>query len=294
MSALKRIVYVVFLLLWTTTSQGQISVGKFITDSIQVGKPIFFSLSIKHRPDLEILFPDTNAIFFKPFECKSLQFFPTRTDPQGSLDSAVYELVSFEVEPIQYLSLPVYVYASQDCTAVMSNRDSIFLNQKSQFISQLQVVKDFVPLQTQTNYPLVGFIILGFFVLIVLIAWLFGKNIRRQWERYLLWRNYREFKNDFEDFIKNKKNDAIVNTEKALNLWKMYMGRLEKKPLYTFTTRELSEYFKNQDLADALRTIDGIVYGGLDSPKRFDSLMILRYLAREIYRKKIADIKKQL
>ena len=56
------------------------------------------------------------------------EYFNTVTDQNGSLDSVVYTLISFEVTPVQELSLPVYVRAKRDCTRVFAPMDYVVLN----------------------------------------------------------------------------------------------------------------------------------------------------------------------
>ncbi|WP_353722648.1 hypothetical protein [Dyadobacter sp. 676] len=83
--------------------------GAFHTDSVEVGKPVYFSLSVRHRPDMEIFFPDS-TFDFSPFELVSKRSFVSSTDARGTLDSAVYHLISFDVSKVQKLGLPVFVF----------------------------------------------------------------------------------------------------------------------------------------------------------------------------------------
>ena len=100
--------------------------GVFQTDSVEVGKPVYFSLSVRHSPESEIFFPDS-TYDFSPFELVSQRTFVSNTDARGTLDSAVYHLISFDVSKVQKLRLPVFVFQKKDCTAVFTTYESFLL-----------------------------------------------------------------------------------------------------------------------------------------------------------------------
>jgi hypothetical protein len=64
----------------------------FNSDSLQIGKPLFFSLTYTHTSKTDLLFPDS-TYNFKPFELIDINYFPTKTLNGKSLDSVVYELL---------------------------------------------------------------------------------------------------------------------------------------------------------------------------------------------------------
>jgi hypothetical protein len=58
-----------------------------------------------------------------------------------------------------------------------------------------------------------------------------------------------------------REKSNIKDAEKAIIIWKNYLERLEKKPFATYTTREIMDNMPDDELADALKNMDGIVYG---------------------------------
>ena len=100
--------------------------GVFLTDSIEIGKPVLFSLRFVHPAQREVFFPDS-TFNFGTFQVVSQQNFPSKTNTIGTLDSTIYELISFDVASIQILSVPVYLYDGKDSTALLTKPDSIFL-----------------------------------------------------------------------------------------------------------------------------------------------------------------------
>ncbi|MCF2489516.1 hypothetical protein [Dyadobacter sp. CY347] len=264
--------------------------GLFLTDSIEVGKPVYFSLSVRHNPNTEIFFPDT-LYDFSPFEIISKLAFSSSTDERGSLDSAVYQLISFDVERAQTLSLPVYVFHKKDCTAVFTRPDSVFLI-KSNVVEQVKTAKlkpetSLLPLSSQFNFS----ILLGSIALIIGIVgsiyWVFGQDIYKQWQLIKLQRRHLEYVRSFNRLMRNaREKNNIKDAEKAIIVWKNYLERLENKPFATYTTREIVDNMPDEALAEALKNMDSIIYGQVISKNMAESLEVLKSGATRIYRNK--------
>ncbi len=259
--------------------------GRFLTDSIRIGKPFQFALSYKHRPETEVVFPDTNYNF-APFEILKHDYFDTQTDKSGSLDSAVYTLVSFDLSTIQKLSLPVWVITDQDCTANYSYSRSVVMKQLIQKKDTLQFKEDTVVkvLDQQINYPFIFLILISFSLISVLVYWFFGQRLQRQWQLYQLFSRKRDFSKNFSRLkLKINTKTGVENVEKAVVLWKKYLHRLENKPFETFTSKEIADSLSSEKLAVTLREIDAVVYGGLSSATIIDLLSELESVAQERY-----------
>jgi hypothetical protein len=261
--------------------------GYLLTDSIEVGRPFRFALSIRHRSETEVFFPDSNYNF-APFELLKHEYFDTETDQRGSLDSAVYTLVSFELAPVQPIRLPVWLIIGRDCTAVFSQPDSVALRTvlgKKSAATALQTDVSIVALPRQVNYPLVLLALVSVVLLGLGVYLLFGDAMKRQWRLYQLFRRNQEFNRTFTRLMRNVVGkDGLTNVEQAVILWKSYMQRLEKKPFLTFTSREIAENLPDQQLSEALQAIDGVIYGGVSSAKTTDSLEVLVQIASDAYR----------
>lgn len=264
--------------------------GKFLSDSVKVGLPVKYALSYRHKSTADIFFPDS-SYNFAPFELVNREYFPTVTDENGSLDSVVYTLISFEVAPRQELSLPVYVRdVKKDCTRVFAPLDFVILEsiiKTDSQIDSMSLKKDthLIPIKQQINFPLMFLIVLGMGVLVALTFWIFGKPIRRQIRLFNFKRRYDDFQKLFQRLSRGT-DDAqkrLENIEKAVVLWKKYIERIENKPFTTFTTKEILDNLKDNRLSDALREIDATVYGGVYSNKTIASLQILQELAEGLY-----------
>ena len=270
--------------------------GKFLSDSVKVGLPVKYALSYRHKATSDIFFPDS-SYNFTPFELVKREYFNTITDKNGSLDSVVYTLISFEVTPLQQLSLPVYIRAKQDCTRVFAPMDYVALNSIINpriNIDTLSLKKDtrLIPIARQVNFPLILLIIVGLFLMVGMVFWFFGKPIRRQIRLFNFKRRYDDFKKLFQRLSRGT-DDAkkrLENIEKAVVLWKKYIERIENKPFTTFTTKEILDNLKDNRLSDALREIDATVYGGVYSSKTIASLQILQELAEGLYRERRIEL----
>ncbi|MEY4541203.1 MAG: hypothetical protein RLZZ306_2960 [Bacteroidota bacterium] len=270
--------------------------GKFLSDSVKVGLPVQYALSYRHKATADVFFPDS-TYNFSPFELVKREYFNTVTDQNGSLDSVVYTLISFEVTPIQELSLPVYVRAKQDCTRVFAPMSYVILNSiiKSNVnIDSLSLKKDtrLIPIAQQVNFPLIFLIIIGLLLVIGMIFWFFGKPIRRQVRLFNFKRRYDDFRKLFQRLSRGTEDakKRLENIEKAVVLWKKYIERIENKPFTTFTTKEILDNLKDNRLSDALREIDATVYGGVYSNKTIASLQVLQELAEGLYRERRVEL----
>jgi hypothetical protein len=83
-----------------------------------------------------------------------------------------------------------------------------------------------------------------------------------------------------------RERSNIKDAEKAIIVWKNYLERLEKKPFATYTTREIMDNMPDDDLADALKNMDGIVYGQEKSKNMDVYLEVLKTGATRLYRAK--------
>ena len=271
--------------------------GKFLEVSMKVGLPVKYALSYRHDPNKDVFFPDS-TYNFTPFELVNRQYFPTVTTENGSLDSVIYTLISFDVSPKQALSLPVYVRAKRDCTRVFSPMDYVILKsiiQPNANIDTMFLKKDtrMILIAQQINFPLIFLILIGLGLITGMIFWFFGKPIKRQIRLFNFSRRYDDFQKLFQRLSRGT-DDAkkrLENIERAIVLWKKYLERLENKPFTTFTTKEILDNLKDNRLADALREIDATVYGGVYSKKTIASLQILQELAEGIYREHRKEMK---
>lgn len=265
-------------------------VGKFQTDSIELGRPIDYTLSFHHNPAAEVFFPDTTYNFY-PFEIIRRNIFQTSTTNGVSVDSVVYTLVTFDITKTQKLSLPVYLLTKRDCTAVFSQPDSVFLKEMIKTgVDSLQVKPqtNLMALSQQVNYPQIFTYLLGILGLVLLIYALFGRYIRKQYKLFLFSRRHKDFQANYKKLSRATLDDVTIG--KALVLWKTHLEWLEKRPYTSYTTKEIILRLPSERLEEALKEVDSAIYGGILSTQMPFAMNVLLEKATELYKKRREEL----
>lgn len=264
--------------------------GSFLTDSIRIGIPVQYVLTARHHPATEVVFPDSGWAGLGQFEWVRKEFYNTRTQGRVSTDSVVYTLVSFELDSVQRLGLPVFVVRGPDSLAVYAAVDSVAFSPVVRQMpdnNSLRVNTSYQPVPLAfdwTYYGLLGGVgaVLGALVWVV-----FGKGILRRIRLYRIRLQHRVFTGGFERLRRKLRQENSVSTvADAVVLWKNYMEDLEEKPFSTFTSKEILEMIPDPLLADALREIDRVVYGQLISEDSGKALDVLEGISAGGYRRK--------
>lgn len=275
-------------------------VGKFLTDSIEIGRPFGFSLTYRHPPTAEVLFPDTVRAF-SPFRVLSVKPFTTKTTGNGaqavSLDSAVYTLVSFQTDSVQTLRVPIQILLPADCVQVFSNTDTVVL--RSQLghmpLAQMPLRTDTgpVPLAQELNYGRLAMVAAVVGAALWLITALFGRFFQRQISLFRLSRRHVRFLETYDRLVGNLHADTAADTvNQAVVRWKSYVERLENRPYASLTTSEIADHIGDERVVEALRYADRMAYGGVFSEQATYTLQVLREMAERVYQRRRAVISK--
>ena len=241
--------------------------GYFLKDSVKIGETVPFIFSYSDRKNRPVIFPDS-LYNFAPFELVDKAYFDTKSDSIVSIDSAVYYLSTFEIDTVQYLTLPVFVMLGEDSLSVYSNQDSIILNQVVlQMPDSINLEENafYRPVGLQFNYPywIVALVTLGVLVLIVLFV--YGKAIRKKIQLYRLKKKLETFNLSFDEEIAELNNNPTKERiEHVLIFWKTYMERLEKIPYRKLTTKEIVTLQQNSSLEETLKSIDRNIYSPIE------------------------------
>ncbi len=290
LKSVNNILLIISCLLVTENSQAQKPVGKFQTDSIEIGRPIDYALSYHHSPSAEVFFPDTTYNFY-PFAIIRRNIFPTSTTNGVSVDSVVYTLVTFDITKNQKLGLPIYLLSKRDCTAVYSLADSVFLKEmiKTSVDSlQLKIDTKLLPLSQQVNYPKILTYLLGILGVVLIIYAFFGRFIRKQYRLFLFGRRHKDFQANYKKFTRSTLDDVTIG--KALVLWKKHLEWLEKRPYTSYTTKEIISGLPSERLEEALREVDSAIYGGILSTQMPASMEVLLEKATELYKNRREEL----
>lgn len=240
--------------------------GGFVEDSLQIGENIHFWLSAQYPENLEILLPDTNYQF-SPFEYFGKSYFNSQLEVSNIRDSAVYILQSYEIDLVQYLSMPAFLISSKgDTTIIESNIDSIYFFELAPQVSDTTQLKSNLALQDvskEVNLPVIGIILIVIGCIAAIVFLVFGKKIRRRFQLKKLQKEYIKFSERLTENIRHLKSAPSQKlAEQTLTEWKIFLERLEKKPISKLTTKEIMALEYTSELNSTLRNIDRCVYGG--------------------------------
>jgi hypothetical protein len=271
--------------------------GGFFLDSLRVGDEAGFYLSAKYPSNLNLVFPDS-SFNYGPFEFVSKQYFPTRTTSGQSYDSVIYYLTTFEIDPLQMLSLPVFQLNEEDSTAYQTDIDTVALIELARNIPDT-VTAQTLPLRENTihenvpkhfNYPVLMISLAVLLVVIVIVWVVFGKTIRKHFKVKRMLKAHQRFLEVYEQQIEAiKAAFSSAQTENALSHWKKYMEQLESRPYTKLTTRETVRIENNEALGKNLHSIDGAIYG--HNTRVVESLESLKQFADQRFGKKVEEVR---
>jgi len=271
--------------------------GKFLSDSLKIGSPVYYALSARYSKDATVLFPDS-AFSFSPFERIKQTYVPTRSGPGESLDSVTYELVSFEIDSIQRLALPVFLVHGQDCTAWFATPDSVFLQSVVTAIPDsvsaarlpLKINTAYQLVSTLFNYPVALGLAGGLLVAGVVVWIIFGKKIRHYVRRRNLLRRHRQFLLQFEQHLgRLEQGFSPAQAEACLLVWKQYMEHLLRLPVTKLTSKELMQRLPDSTLRPTLSAIDQMIYARSSAWAR-EPFLNLKAEGEKIFQKKAGEL----
>ncbi len=269
--------------------------GYFLKESLAVGEPVRYVLSLRYPMDWQVLFPDS-LYDYSPFELIQKHYFTTHSGQGFSTDSVVYDLRTFEMSERLSLRLPVFVLLKGDSIPLFPRASQMYLKRsiaEEESIEGLELKVDtaLVPIPLAQNY-LLRLSLVALVLGLLALAWLlFGKRIRRQLRLLELRRKYRNFEEAFDKkiyVIQQKKQ--VKDIEQALFMWKMYLEEIDKKPYSSFTSKEIIREGASTYLEESLLSIDKAIYGQIIEADLGRHLVYLRRLARRKFVNKRQEI----
>ena len=273
-------------LVGNVSSAPKLPIGIFYEDSLKIGESITYSLSFRYSPDQEVVFPDSTYNYF-PFELISKKFFPTTTANGLSEDSAIYKLRTFEINKLLSFSLPVFIidHGTGDTTKYFASIDTVYQKQYVDDVPKQLKLKsktDFQYVSTRFNYPHFLSITLALAIIGLSIFLIFKKRILKAYNLYTLRKSHVSFIKNFETYEGDfDKENKIFSLENAVSLWKIYLARLENKPIISYTTTEIIALFNNESLKEGLQVIDSAIYGGVLNKETEKALDILKRFSHQ-------------
>ncbi len=271
--------------------------ARFEGDSVRIGLPIRYTVVAQYPSHYQVLFPDS-TFSFAPFEFQSKKFVPTKTQNNNSYDSVVYTLVSFEIDSLQTLRVPVFQVQKRDSLVYLTEPDTLFFSALVGPLPDSLAINQ-LPLKTNTaynkvswilNYPVL-LIVGGVLLLTAIVVWvLFGKRIRKHFVLKRLHAKHTSFLSAFDQSVQ-KLNQAFQPdvAERSITIWKKYMEDISSKPYTKFTSKEIRELEKGE-LTQALQAVDRMIYARLQ-PENFSAFEQLKEFTINRFNQKLQEVK---
>lgn len=237
--------------------------GYFLQDSAMLGERVGYVLKAAYPSRLNVLFPDS-AYQYGSMEFLDKQIFTSYTQDSTTLDSAVYYLSNFSLEPIKQYRLPVLEVLRYDSISHFPEEASLHLKLTIEEMPEELEFKEtnrYQPIDKDFNYI---YLIIGLVVLLVLAVVLFlvfGKRVSKSWKIYQEKRKQKRF---ITQWNKTKKGfiaqPTLEHADELLGLWKARMEDLTGKPFKEWTATEIAEHLEMPEVLADFRKIELIIY----------------------------------
>jgi hypothetical protein len=277
---------------WISSSFAQeVSVeGYFLKDSAMLGERVGYVLKATYPSSLDILFPDS-AYNFGSMEYLSKQTFTSYTQDSLTLDSAVYYLSNFSLEPVKSYRLPVFEVLRYDSISHLPQEASLHL------ILTIAELPDVLTFQENNayqkvkqgfNYPLLVLILVAVIILLIGAYFLFGQKIRDAWNIYLEKKKRKKFLLQWQ-LAKERlvRQPDLSSADELLGLWKSYMESLTGQPYREWTTTEIADHLTQPAIVKDIRDIEVIIYADRVSENLDHACQNLTSISENIFEEKI-------
>ncbi|GAA0878333.1 hypothetical protein GCM10009119_13010 [Algoriphagus jejuensis] len=267
--------------------------GYFTQDSARLGERVGFVLKARYPETTQLVFPDS-SYDFSPLILLEKKTFISKTESGVTLDSAIYFISNFSLEPSVYLSLPVYELSRYDSITFFSNEAELKLKLVLDSIPEQPVFKDnnvYQPIEKNFNWLLAALIAGGVVVLLGGLALLFAKRIKglfRKNREKLRWIQFERKYKKLAGLL--AQNPALELADEVIGLWKGYMESVTGLPFQEWTSSEIADSLDDKDIFKALRAIDMIIYAGKEA-KTEEITNYLLEVARTKYQEKLTQIR---
>ncbi len=291
--------FIVLLLLLPFLSLAQfaeIDVKAYINkDSIVLGEPFMYTISITYPPKYEIALPDSQDIP-KPLEWIGKTYYNTVCKDSLCKDSIQYFLRTFNTDSILIPNIPVYIFSG-------NRHDTLFIHPalKEVIIKKLGQAKGeftwqedagYKELAPSINYWYYGAVALVVLVVSIILLLLVGPIVLRRIKLFNMGLNHQRYVKDFDEQIQEfTQHKRATDLEKCITIWKSYLTRLESKPYTTLTTTELKDMQDMEDVITPLRNLDRFLYGGLRQNETIESLNALKRFSNKRFLRKKKEVR---
>ena len=267
--------------------------GYFLQDSAMLGERVEYILKATYPSSLNVLFPDS-TYHFDDMEFLGKETFISHTQDSVTLDSAVYYLSNFSLDPVKSFSLPAFEVLRYDSISHFAEETPLMLKLTIDEMPEELVFKEtnrYQPIPRGFNYP---YLLIGLSALLVIglaSFILFGKNVKRRWAIFNEKRRQKKFLSQWHQakaaFISNPSMEAA---DSLLGLWKGRMENLTDKPFKEWTSTEIATELEMPDLVQAFRKIELIIYAARPAEDVEQACNQLEEISTATFEQKIKEL----
>jgi hypothetical protein len=260
--------FILFLVASIQVSAQKVQVsGYFTKDSARLGERVGYVLKASYPQSAQLIFPDS-TFDFSPFVFLEKKTFVSATKEGITQDSSVYFLSNFSLEPSSYLALPVFELNRYDSITHYTTDAELKLKLNLDSIpEQLQFKENNVyqPLDKPFNWFVFSAIIGGILLVVGILFFVFAERIKRLFRKNrerLRWIQFERKWKKLSDLLQQQPNQSTA--DEAVGLWKGYLEHLRSQPIQEWTSSEIAAALDDKEVFKALRTIDMIIYAGVE------------------------------
>jgi hypothetical protein len=260
--------FILFLVASIQVSAQKVQVsGYFTKDSARLGERVGYVLKASYPQSAQLIFPDS-TYDFSPFVFLEKKTFVSATTEGITQDSSVYFLSNFSLEPSSYLALPVFELNRYDSITHYTTDAELKLKLNLDSIpEQLQFKENNVyqPLDKPFNWFVFSAIIGGILLVVGILYFVFAERIKRLFRKNrerLRWIQFERKWKKLSDLLQQQPNQSTA--DEAVGLWKGYLEHLRSQPIQEWTSSEIAAALDDKEVFKALRTIDMIIYAGVE------------------------------
>lgn len=258
-----------------------------------LGERIGYVLKAAYPSQLNVLFPDS-TYQYGSMEFLDKQIFTSYTQDSTTLDSAVYYLSNFSLEPIKQYRLPVFEVLRYDSISHYPTDAALHLKLTIDEMPEDLVFKEtdrYQPIAKDFNYIYLIIGLVTLFVLALVLFLVFGKRISRNWRVYQEKRRQRRFIDQWNRIKKSFiAQPTLDNADELLGLWKARMENLTGKPFKEWTATETAEYLEKPEVLTDFRRIELIIYAARPAEDVEQACDHLEAISTSTYHQKIKSL----
>lgn len=288
----KRLLVIIIFSVFSIVAKGQEVVvsGYFMQDSAKLGERVGYVLKANYPESKQLIFPDS-LYDFGELVLLEKQTFISQTSEGVTNDSTIYFLANFSLEPSIFLSLPVYELARYDSVTYFPLEAELKLKLTLDSIPEQLVFQEnnvYQPLNKPINWILTSFLIAGAILGLLILYFLFNKQISGYFTQLSEKRRWKKFEKKWEQQTAELANNpSIALADEVIGLWKGYLESITKQPIKEWTSSEIGEKLQDPKIFNSLRAIDMIIYAGESSQSKEASAYLFE-VAKEKFETKLS------